>query len=164
MGLSQRGYARHRSCSLKAVQKAIRTGRVALLPDGTIDPEIADRAWTARTAATINGTARRRTPAAGMVVDAGAYHQARTAKLEAEAERAAFELRVRKREFVARAVVERHLFAFGRQLRDHWTTWPARIGPELAATLEVDPFVLITHLDDAVRLELTAIADERCTF
>ena len=38
MGLSIRAYARHRGVSHVAVKKAIDTGRITPLPDGTIDP------------------------------------------------------------------------------------------------------------------------------
>lgn len=47
MGVSRREYARHRGCSESAVRKAIATGRIALEPDGTIDPEKADAQWAA---------------------------------------------------------------------------------------------------------------------
>jgi hypothetical protein len=47
MGLSLRAYGRHRGVTLAAVQKALKTHRITALPDGTIDPEIADRAWDA---------------------------------------------------------------------------------------------------------------------
>jgi hypothetical protein len=48
MGLSQRGYARHRRCTLAAVQKALATGRITAGPDGLIDAATADRTWAAR--------------------------------------------------------------------------------------------------------------------
>jgi hypothetical protein len=51
MGLSLRGYAKHRGCTLFAVQKACRSGRISLLADGTVDAEAADAAWTAAAAA-----------------------------------------------------------------------------------------------------------------
>jgi hypothetical protein len=51
MGISQRAYARHRGCSLFAVQKACRSRRIPVLADGTIDPDAADAAWTAAAAA-----------------------------------------------------------------------------------------------------------------
>jgi hypothetical protein len=47
MGVSLRAYGRHRGVTLAAVQKALKTHRITALPDGTIDPEIADRAWNA---------------------------------------------------------------------------------------------------------------------
>jgi hypothetical protein len=49
MGLSRRAYAARRGCSESAVRKAIATGRIAVEPDGTIDPARADAAWDART-------------------------------------------------------------------------------------------------------------------
>ncbi len=158
MGLSQRGYARHRSCSLKAVQKALATGRIQALPDGTIDPEAADRAWSTRTATKINGTAGRREPATGVPLDADAYHKARTAKLEAEAEREALELRVRKAELLERTVVVNEVFTV-HQLRMGWQTWPARAGDQIAASLGVDPLTVVSVLEHHVEVELARLAD-----
>src|SRR5437667_3181368 len=48
-GLSQRGYARRRGVTHRAVQKAIKAGRITTNPDGTIDPARADAQWTANT-------------------------------------------------------------------------------------------------------------------
>ncbi len=52
MGLSIRAYARHRGVSHVAVKKAIDTGRITQLPDGTIDPVVADAQWAANTTPT----------------------------------------------------------------------------------------------------------------
>ena len=55
MGISIRAYARNRRArgmsggSDAAVRKAIRTGRIMLNSDGTVDAERADREWAART-------------------------------------------------------------------------------------------------------------------
>lgn len=49
MGLSRRAYAAHRSVSHTAVNKAIKTGRITVEADGTIDPETADAQWSAQT-------------------------------------------------------------------------------------------------------------------
>ncbi|WP_128515187.1 elements of external origin [Tabrizicola thermarum] len=49
MGVSRREYARLRGVSESAVRKAISTGRISVEPDGTIDPERADRQWDERT-------------------------------------------------------------------------------------------------------------------
>ncbi len=61
MGLSIRAYARHRGVSHVAVKKAIDTGRITPLPDGTIDPVVADAQWAANTTPTrrsVTGEAR----------------------------------------------------------------------------------------------------------
>jgi hypothetical protein len=50
MGLSIRGYARHRRVTHQAVRKAIAAGRIVVGADGTIDPAVADQAWQERTA------------------------------------------------------------------------------------------------------------------
>jgi hypothetical protein len=49
MGMSRREYADHRGVTHMAVNKAINAGRIPLTADGTIDPEVADRAWKANT-------------------------------------------------------------------------------------------------------------------
>ena len=49
MGLSRRAYAAHRGVSHTAVNKAIKTGRITLEPDGTIDPVKADTDWQHQT-------------------------------------------------------------------------------------------------------------------
>jgi len=49
MGVSRRSYAVQRGVSEAAVRKAIATGRITTLPDGTIDPARADSEWGAQT-------------------------------------------------------------------------------------------------------------------
>ena len=61
--MSQRAYARHRGQALSAVQKAIATGRISILPDGRIDSDVADREWAENTKARPPAAARRQ-PAA----------------------------------------------------------------------------------------------------
>jgi len=48
--VSLRGYARHRGVSLRAVQKAIRSGRIVTETDGRIDIARADADWNRNTA------------------------------------------------------------------------------------------------------------------
>ena len=49
MGVSRRSYAAQRGVSEAAVRKAIATGRITTLQDGTIDPDRADSEWGAQT-------------------------------------------------------------------------------------------------------------------
>jgi hypothetical protein len=55
MGLSLRAYAKHRKAlglrggTDAAVRKAVATGRIRLLADGTVDPVAADASWDANT-------------------------------------------------------------------------------------------------------------------
>jgi hypothetical protein len=48
--VSLRAYARHRGVSLRAVQKAIQSGRIERTPAGKIDVQTADTQWDRRTA------------------------------------------------------------------------------------------------------------------
>ncbi len=48
-GVSQRAYARMRGVALSAVQKAIKTKRITLNADGTLDPEKANQEWERNT-------------------------------------------------------------------------------------------------------------------
>lgn len=50
-GDSISAYARHRNVSRTAVQKALKSGRIKSLADGTIDRTAADAAWAAHAAA-----------------------------------------------------------------------------------------------------------------
>lgn len=63
MGLSLRQYAAHRKAlglsggTDKAVRKARDAGRISVLPDGTVDPVVADREWGGSTdTAKVRGT------------------------------------------------------------------------------------------------------------
>jgi hypothetical protein len=47
--ISLRAYAKHRGVTLKAVQKAIESGRILTTGDGKIDPERADADWARNT-------------------------------------------------------------------------------------------------------------------
>ena len=58
MGLSIRAYARHRGVTDTAVHKAIRSGRIEALADGTIDPDQADAQWARNTSSPKTGTQR----------------------------------------------------------------------------------------------------------
>ena len=147
----------------------MQAGRIVAGTDGTIDAVAADRAWHATTAPRIGAGDQHPTepsPSAAPtplgpapVVEAGTFQRARTAKMVLEAKREAFELRVREGEVLERALVVREAFTFASQVREAWQAWPSRIGPELAATLGVDPVLLTTVLEDEVRRHLELLAD-----
>jgi hypothetical protein len=48
--MSLRAYARHRGVCLRAVQKALKSGRIAAREDGRLDPDVADANWASNTA------------------------------------------------------------------------------------------------------------------
>jgi hypothetical protein len=48
--MSLRAYARHRGVSLRAVQKALKSGRIAAREDGRLDADVTDASWASNTA------------------------------------------------------------------------------------------------------------------
>src|SRR5258708_39390841 len=48
--MSLRGDARHRGVSLRAVQKALKSGRISAREDGRLDADVADANWARNTA------------------------------------------------------------------------------------------------------------------
>jgi hypothetical protein len=48
--MSLRAYARHRGVSLRAVQKALQSGRISTREDGRLDADVADVNWARNTA------------------------------------------------------------------------------------------------------------------
>lgn len=48
--MSLRAYAKHRGVSLRAVQKALKSGRIAPRGDGRLDADVADADWARNTA------------------------------------------------------------------------------------------------------------------
>ncbi|HYD30137.1 MAG TPA: phage terminase large subunit family protein [Azospirillaceae bacterium] len=158
MGLSICAYARHRGVSHVAVQKAIKAGRIATEPDGTIDPDKADAAWVSRSdPSQRRGKAAAPDPAppveplrpvaeaaVGSVRDtlkenglpaggAVTFVQARTAHEIAKAHLARLRLQRMKGELVDRARAVALVFRLAREERDAWGNWPARIAAVMAA-------------------------------
>ncbi len=185
MGLSIRAYARHRGVSHVAVKKAIDTGRISQLPDGTIDPVVADAQWAANTTPTrrsVTGEARevpqapaavREIPQASskVVREAGepstpalstggtSLLQARTVNEVVKAQTNKVRLARLKGELVDRSQAVAHVFKLARAERDAWLNWPARISAQMAAGLGVEPHVLHVALDAAVRQQLQDLGD-----
>lgn len=189
MGLSIRAYARHRGVSHVAVKKAIDTGRITPLPDGTIDPVAADAQWAAHTApirrsvavepkeAPQLAAATRETPQAPTSASNRAQRevadpptpalstggtsllQARTVNEVVKAQTNKVRLARLKGELVDRSQAVAHVFKLARAERDAWLNWPARISAQMAAGLGVDPHVLHVALDTAVRQQLQDLGD-----
>lgn len=187
MGLSIRAYARHRGVSHVAVKKAIDTGRITPLPDGTIDPVVADAQWAANTKPTRRSmadaasdkttpqvsAASREIPQASAKVVRDAPEpptpalssggtsllQARTVNEVVKAQTNKVRLAQLKGELVDRAQTVAHVFKLARAERDAWLNWPARISAQMAAGLGVEPHALHVALDAAVREQLQDLGD-----
>lgn len=186
MGLSIRAYARHRGVSHVAVKKAIDTGRITALPDGTIDPDAADAQWAQNTlqprrAAAqekVSTTKARPAPATGpaeatpqrdvadtstapMSAGGTSLLQARTVNEILKAKLNNLELAHRKKELVDRAQAVAHVFKLARIERDAWLNWPARISGQMASALDVDAHTMHVTLEAAVREHLIELGELR---
>ena len=181
MGLSIRAYARHRGVSHVAVKKAIDTGRITPLADGTIDPDAADAQWAQNTlqprkaAAPETANAAKERPqrtvatpreapdTAAPPLSAGGTSllQARTVNEVLKAQLNKVELAHRKRELVDRAQAVAHVFKLARIERDAWLNWPARVSGQMASTLGVDPHTMHVALEAAVREHLIELGELR---
>jgi hypothetical protein len=189
MGLSIRAYARHRGVSHVAVKKAIDTGRITPLPDGTIDPVAADAQWAANTtptrrsataetqvtpqlaaaaraipqaAASASSRPQREIadpPTPALSTGGTSLLQARTVNEVVKAQTNKVRLARLKGELVDRSQAVAHVFKLARAERDAWLNWPARISAQMAAGLGVDPHVLHVALDAAVRQQLQDLGD-----
>jgi hypothetical protein len=183
MGLSIRAYARHRGVTDTAVHKAIRTGRIHALADGTIDPDQADAQWERNTSAPKTGTQRptvkvnagqldgdgggeRVVAGAASTTGAGgsggtSLLQARTVNEVVKAQTNKVRLARLKGELVDRPQAIAHVFKLARAERDAWLNWPARVSAQLAAKLAVDPHVMHVAIENAVREHLQELGDVR---
>lgn len=182
MGLSIRAYARHRGVSHVAVKKAIDTGRITPLPDGTIDPVAADAQWAANTTPTRRAEPREVPQALAAVREmpqgpakavretadptppalstgGTSLLQARTVNEVVKAQTNKVRLARLKGELVDRSQAVAHVFKLARAERDAWLNWPARISAQMAAGLGVDSHVLHVALDAAVRQQLQDLGD-----
>jgi hypothetical protein len=171
MGISIRAYARHRGVTDTAVHKAIRAGRITSEPDGTIDPERADRDWSRNTEPPKVGpnkaAARAAVPDtsgdAPTALPSGGTSllQARTVNEVVKAQTNKVRLARLKGELVDRSQAIAHVFKLARSERDAWLNWPARISAQMAARLAVDAHAMHVALEAAVREHLQELGDMR---
>jgi hypothetical protein len=179
MGLSIRAYARHRGVSHVAVKKAIDSGRIHPLPDGTIDPERADAEWSRNTLPLRQGRSSSANPQrqSGQREERGgeahdvvtpplasggtSLLQARTVNEVLKAKLRQVELAEKKEELVDRAKAVAHVFKLARAERDAWLNWPNRISAQMAARLQVDAHTLHIVLEAAVREHLQELGELR---
>lgn len=178
MGL--REYSRYREAhaypggSLRAVQKAIETGRITTVADEKgrvkIDPEVADIQWGRNTdpdqSARANVGREPAPPGAGVDLGAPAvgggqgqnslYWDARTRREQAEAEKAEIQLKEMSGELVEREAVRRAAYESGRLLRDMLLALPGTLAQDLAAI--AGPQEVEVRLRDELRKVLDQVA------
>lgn len=154
--MSQRAYARHRGVAVLAVQKAIQAGRISTLPDGRIDPAVADQEWAQNT--------REYAPAVtahndddGAAFGASQYTKARAVREHYQARLAKIEYEERIAKLVSKDEVQIAAFNKFRQFRDHMLNIPDRVAALLAAETEASKCYEI--LATEIRKALNEFAD-----
>jgi len=155
-GMSGREYADHRGVSHTAVQRAIAAGRITLLPDGTIDPAVADRQWATSTDPTKAMNAGNGIPAgedaSRLASSFGASHAAREGYL---ARKAKLEYEKMSGKLVDADEVRASMFAIGRRLRDGFMGIPDRITPRLVG--QADPALIHRLLTEEITAALSEL-------
>jgi hypothetical protein len=125
-GLSERGYAAHAGISRGAVQKARRTGRLVLYPDGSINAAASDARRGAMTdpdqALRARGGAGPGSGGGSGGGDSTSYLKARTALTVYQAQERQLAIQHKKGQLVDRARAELMVFRLARQERDAWIT------------------------------------------
>jgi len=173
--ISVRAYARARGVTHQAVRKrtVLAGGPIPVHgPQKQIDPEEADRLWAATMTPHGADTSRFQGPGAvgqgngqglrhGLLVDAPALTQARTALLLTETQLRRLRLDERRCQLLNRQATLAHFLATMHAIRDAFLGWPARVGPELAADLGVDATKVMIALEPYVRRQLEELADVR---
>lgn len=133
--LSQRMYARYRGVTHRAVQKAIRSGRIVAEPDGRIDPVRADAMWSAMT------RPRGAEPTAADLEAAQARAKAMAILQHYRAKMEQLRYEVETGKLVPADKVRAEVFGLGRRTRDRMLGLPDRLAPR------------VTGLTDAAEIE-----------
>ncbi len=157
MGISLRGYAKHRGVTLKAVQKAVARKRIKLESDGSVDAARADRDWTANSDVAgvlpniIGGQKQAYRTARSMATDpevmpapatvAGdplhAYLKARAVKETFLAKRAQLEYEQLAGKLIDKSIPKEWAAAFFQMVKEHVLAQPDRLAPTLAAISDI---------------------------
>jgi hypothetical protein len=93
------------------------------------------------------------------VKDLPSHAKARIASAVIKAQADRINLEKLKGTLIDRPTALRQAFGYTRKIRDAWGNWPSRIGPILAAQLNVDAHALTVELERHVREHLTELAD-----
>ena len=140
-GVPLRAYARMRGVSLAAVQKALASKRISANPDGSIDPERANRDWERNTFAgkTVDQVIHEQPSLAGMPQAMGGrdftteYHRARAVRETFAARTAQLEYEERAGKLIPAARAAEYAAGFSSIVRDALMALPDRVAPMLAA-------------------------------
>jgi hypothetical protein len=187
--MSLRAYARQRGVSLRAVQKALASGRIAARKDGRVDADVADANWERNTAprprpaskpaakntppketpspaspqsARHHSDPPRREPTEPPRLESGLeYSKARAVRESYLARLAKIDFEERTEKLVSRDEMQVAAFNRYRMFRDGMLNIPDRLGAVLAA--ETDPRQVHELLAAEIRKALTEFSDANRT-
>lgn len=178
MGIKPSEYAIHRGVSKPAVSKAIKLGRITLLPDGTIDPDLADKQW-AGSVSRVNTPKQADKPKKDRVAEVVVVDSDVTPDAIAElaipdglplteikaihetikARHSYLNLVKERGELTDVALVNKQLFTIGRDIRDGWLNWVNQVSGDMAAELQVDQHKLTILLERKVKAHLSELSE-----
>ena len=148
MGLSIRKYATLRGVTEGAVRKAINSGRITPNEDGTIDVQRADREWKENTdEAKINTGLPAMAENIPAVNGKPSFAKIKTAHELYKAQLTQLSLQEKKGQLINKDQVKAQVYKLGRQVRDSWLNWPARVSALMAADLGIDEHALHQALE-----------------
>ena len=173
-GISIREFAKRDGCNDKLVRRAISAGHLKSLADGSLDPELVGSGWRKS-----NRTADKAADTGAdfdvddLLDDGGADLLGRGGASLAVADRLKANALALKHLLAARksagdlieiALAERVLFEQARQARDAWMNWPARVGPLIAADLDLPVDKVVEALNAHVHQQLVELGEPDADF
>ena len=179
-GVSQRAYARLRGVALSAVQKAIKTKRITLNADGTLDPEKANQEWERNTFAgkTLHQATQAKSPTptapplprGGTVLTSqpevtndpvAAYLRARAVNETFKAKTAQLEYEERAGKLIQATKAGEYAANWSAIVGDALSAYPDRVAPLVAAAkTEAEIHRILTGETNALRRKMAkAISD-----
>lgn len=181
MGITQKEFARRMGVSPQAVNKRVRAGRLSRLPDGTLDPVVAEQEWNATKEPSAGVSVPPASPGSQAVpfqrpsarppalasaaqgpatssAPAGTYAQAKTADALYKARLRQLEYEAKSGTYVRAEEVANRWFEHARAIRDRMLAIPDRLAAELAAQTSIHE--VRRRLDEEIRIALQELADE----
>jgi len=152
-----REYARHRGVGHSTVQKAIATGRISTLANGTIDSEVADREWRENTEPRPTKGSTKRRQDDDDTFGAAQYSKARAVREHYQARLSKLEYEEKIGSLVSKDEVKIATFNAHRSMRDAMLNLPDRLAAMLAA--ETDAAKCYEILATEIRKGLGDFAD-----
>lgn len=152
-GISVRKFAALVGVSPAAISKAIRSGRLSVLADGTIDPVVGASEWANTSSADARPSGMPgASPAASSIGSQAAL--ARAMKSSYEAKLLELEFKRRNGELVLASEVEAQAFSAARRVRERLLSVAARLAPVVAGMTEV------SDCYEALEREMLEVCDE----